>query len=124
MVRHYGKHQQNQRAKAARDHASSILNFLNPRQGEEETKETETETPTPPTESHADLDDTNTGATTAEATSDSNVNDTAYDDADDAPIDDCADEDAGDGNVSIVYFYYVLCLIQIIIFITHKIIFQ
>jgi hypothetical protein len=37
MVRDYGKHQQNQRAKAARDHASSILNFLNPRQGEEET---------------------------------------------------------------------------------------
>jgi hypothetical protein len=44
MVRDYGKHQQNQHAKAARDHSRSILNFLNPRQGEEETKEAETET--------------------------------------------------------------------------------
>jgi hypothetical protein len=103
MVRDYGKHQQNQRAKAARDHSSSILNFLNPRQGEEETKETETETPTPQTESHAELGDTNTGATTAEATA-------AYDDlADDAPIDDCAAEDAGDGNVS---FVLLLCLLR------------
>jgi hypothetical protein len=108
MVRDYGKHQQNQRAKAARDHSSSILNFLNPRQGEEETKETETETPTPPTESQADLDDTNTSATTAEATPEMMRHTAMLLTIDDAPIDDCVDEDAGDGNVSIVSFTFIM----------------